>query len=220
MTLRGRPAPAPAPAPALIILLGIDGAGKSTAAREAAKLLPDTPVLVLGNYSGRKTISALAQRFKVPLPVHVVDVLETAIRVFNVLLNHVRAARFDGVVIMDRHLYCQLALRKARGIRRRRAVSTLLRLLPQAQAVAYFDVSAEQAHERIVLRGEDQEDLTDLEKFRKGYRGLPWYPDFAVVDASGSTASSAGQLKQIIEEVAAATAAGGTAPAAPRTEGR
>jgi dTMP kinase len=170
MTRRGKPVPA------LIVLLGIDGAGKSTAAREVEELLPGTPVLVLGNYSGRKTISALARRFGVSLPAHVADVLETAVRVFNVLLNHLRAAWFDGVVIMDRHLYCQLALRKARGIRRRRALSALLRLLPPAQAVVYFDVTAEQAHERITLRGEDQEDLEDLQKFRLGYTALAWYP--------------------------------------------
>jgi dTMP kinase len=206
MTLRGRPVPA------LIVLLGIDGAGKSTAAREVEELLPDTPVLVLGNYSGRKTISALAQRFGVSLPVHVADVLETAVRVFNVLLNHLRAARFDGVVIMDRHLYCQLALRKARGIRRRRGLSVLLGLLPQAQAVVYFDVPAELAHERIIVRGEDQETLEDLEKFRKGYAALPWYPAFMVVNAAGGTEDSARQLRRIL--------AGVTAPAAPLAPGQ
>ena len=206
MTLRGRPVPA------LIVLLGIDGAGKSTAAREVEELLPDTPVLVLGNYSGRKTISALAQRFGVSLPVQVADVLETAVRVFNVLLNHLRAARFDGVVIMDRHLYCQLALRKARGIRRRRGLSALLRLLPPAQAMVYFDITAEEAHNRIMLRGEDQEDLQDLQKFRLGYTALAWYPGFTIIDAGGSTANSAVQLKQII--------AGVTASAAPLARGR
>ncbi|VXC01350.1 Thymidylate kinase family protein [Arthrobacter sp. 9AX] len=194
------------PVPALIVLLGIDGAGKSTAAREAVELLTDTPVLVLGNYSGRKTISALSQRFGLPLPVQLADVLESAVRVFNVLLNHLRAARFDGVVIMDRHLYCQLALRRARGIRRCRALSALLRLLPKAQAVAYFDITPEQAHERIMLRGEDQEDLADLEKFREGYSGLPWYPGFTRIDAGGSTERSALQLKKIIEDAAAAAA--------------
>lgn len=197
MTHRARPEQA------LIVLPGIDGAGKSTAAKEVEKLLPDTPILVLGNYSGRKTILALAQRFKVPLPVHLADVLESTVRVFNVLLNHLRAARFDGVVIMDRHLYCQLALRKARGIRRSRALSTLLRLLPPAQAVAYFDITAEQAHERIMLRGEDQENLGDLEKFRMGYAGLPWYPGFIPVDAGTSIQSSAAQLKQVIAGVTA-----------------
>ena len=200
------------PVPALIVLLGIDGAGKSTAAREVEALLPDIPVLVLGNFSGRKTISALAQRFNVALPVQVADVLESAVRVFNVLLNHLRAARFDGVVVMDRHLYCQLALRKARGIRRRRLLSALLRLLPQAQAVVYFDVPAKVAHERIMVRGEDQETLEDLEKFRKGYAELPWYPDFTVVDAGGSTEDSARQLGRII--------AGMAAPAAPPAPGR
>jgi dTMP kinase len=206
MTRRGKPVPA------LIVLLGIDGAGKSTAAREVGELLPGTPVLVLGNYSGRKTISALARRFGVSLPAQIADVLETAVRVFNVLLNHLRAARFDGVVIMDRHLYCQLALRKARGIRRRRALSALLRLLPPAQAVVYFDVTAEQAHERITLRGEDQEDLEDLQKFRLGYSALAWYPGFTSIDAGGTTADSTLQLKQVI--------AGLTASAAPLARAR
>jgi dTMP kinase len=187
--------------PALIVLLGIDGAGKSTAAREVEGLLRGTPVLVLGNYSGRKTISALAQRFNVPLPVHVADVLETAVRVFNVLLNHLRAARFNGVVIMDRHLYCQLALRRARGFGRHRMLEILLGLMPQPQAVVYFDVTAEQAHERITARGEDKEDLDDLQEFTKGYRELPCFPGFAVLDASGSTKSSAIQLREIIAGV-------------------
>jgi dTMP kinase len=200
MTHRGRPVPA------LIVLLGIDGAGKSTAAREVEALLPDIPVLVLGNFSGRKTISALAQRLNVALPVQVVDVLETAVRVFNVLRNHLRAARFDGVVVMDRHLYCQLALRKARGIRRRRLLSVLLGLLPQAQAVVYFDVPGKLAHERIMVRGEDQETLEDLEKFREGYAALPWYPGFTVVDAGSSTEDSARQLGRIIADVKAASA--------------
>jgi dTMP kinase len=128
------------------------------------------------------------------------------------LLNHLRAARFDGVVIMDRHLYCQLALREARGIRRGRALSVLLRLLPQAQAVVYFDVAPGQAQERITLRGEDQEDLEDLENFRKGYTGLACYPGFTIIDAGGSTDSSTLQLKQVI--------AGVTASGAPLPQGQ
>ena len=39
----------------LVVLLGIDGSGKTTAAGAFKDLLPSTPVLVLGNYSGRKT---------------------------------------------------------------------------------------------------------------------------------------------------------------------
>jgi dTMP kinase len=183
---------------ALIVVLGIDGAGKTSAAQAVKELFPRTPVLVLGNYSGRKTISALAHRFHVPLPVQLADVLETVVRVFNVLINHLRAARFDGLVIMDRHLYCQLALRKARGIRRSRMLEALLGVLPRAQAVVYFDIPAELAYERIALRAEDQEHLEDLQRFRKAYLELPWYPSFAVIDAGGSVESSAQQLQQII----------------------
>jgi len=160
--------------------------------------MPSTPVLVLGNYSGRKTISALARRFGLPLPAQVADILETVVRVYNVLLNHLRAGRFDGLVIMDRHLYCQLALRKARGIHRHRMLEALLEMLPKAQAIVYFDLTAEQAYERIALRGEDQENLEDLQRFRKAYTDLPWFPRFVVIDAGGSTENSALQLQQAI----------------------
>lgn len=187
----------------LIVVLGIDGAGKTTAAAASQEMLPGTPVLVLGNYSGRKSISALAQRFALPMPAAVADVLETSVRVYNVLLNHWRAARFDGVVIMDRHLYCQLALRKARGIRRHRALAALLGILPRPDAVVFFDIPAQQALQRITLRGEDQETLEDLGKFRQGYAGLPGFPAFIRIDASGSPESNAYQLRDIIAQVAA-----------------
>jgi dTMP kinase len=107
---------------------------------------------------------------------------------------------------MDRHLYCQLALRKARGIRRRGLLQALLGVLPKAQAVVYFDIPAELAHQRIALRGEDQETLEDLQRFRKGYEELPWYPGFAVIDASGTTENSALQLRQIIAGAAESSA--------------
>jgi dTMP kinase len=71
-------------------------------------------------------------------------------------------------------------------------------MLPKAQAVAYFDIPAEQAYERIALRGEDKESLEDLQRFRKAYMELPWYPSFTVIDAGGSTKNSALQLQQLI----------------------
>lgn len=194
------------PGPAVIVMLGIDGAGKTTTAAAVAGLLPDTPVLILGNYSGRKTITAMARRFGVPLPVRCADLLETAVRVFNVLRNHLQASRFDGLVIMDRHLHCQLALRKARGIRRRRALEALLRILPQANAVVYFDLPPRQAYERIMLRGEDQETLQDLQEFCRGYQDLACYPSFRVLAAGGSVASSAAQLLEIVASVSRAGA--------------
>jgi|GEM_PF-4824722 len=44
----------------IVVLLGIDGSGKTTAARSLKDLFPSTPVLVLRNYSGRKTIAGWA----------------------------------------------------------------------------------------------------------------------------------------------------------------
>ncbi len=185
----------------IVVLLGIDGSGKTTAARSLKDLFPSTPVLVLGNYSGRKTIAGWALRHRVRVPGRIVDALETAVRVVNVLINQVRASRFDGLVIMDRHLYCQAALRKARGIRRGTALMALAGILPRAHAVVYFDIPAEQAYERIRLRGEDQETIDGLLGFRTGYRELDSYPGFRTVDASGSREATLLQLADIITHV-------------------
>lgn len=182
----------------IVVLLGIDGSGKSTAAGALKDLFPSRPVLVLGNYSGRKTIAGWALRHRIRVPGRIADALETAVRVANVLINHVRASRFDGLVIMDRHLYCQVALRKARGIRRGTALITLADILPQAHAVVYFDIPVEQAYERIRLRGEDQETIKGLQNFQAGYRELPCYPGFRTIDASGSREGTLLQLADII----------------------
>lgn len=182
----------------LLVLLGIDGSGKTTAAGTLKDLLPSTPVLVLGNYSGRKTIAGWALRYRLPVPDRIADGLETAVRVFNVLINHVRASRFDGLVIMDRHLYCQLALRNARGMRRGTVLPALAGILPRPYAVVYFDIPPAQAYERIRLRGEDQETIDGLLRLQSGYRELPCFPSFRAIDASGSRESTLLQLLSII----------------------
>lgn len=182
----------------LLVLLGIDGSSKTTAAGTFKDLLPSTPVLVLGNYSGRKTIAGWALRCRISVPDRIVDALETVVRVLNVLVNHARASRFDGLVIMDRHLYCQLALRNARGMRRGTVLPALAGILPRPHAVVYFDIPPAQAYERIRLRGEDQETLEGLLRFQSGYRELPSFPSFRAIDASGSRESTLLQLQGII----------------------
>lgn len=186
---------------AVVVVLGIDGSGKTTAAGALKDSFPPGEVLVLGNYSGRKTIAGWGVRYRVGVPVRIADALETAIRVSNVLINHLRARRFEGLVIMDRHLYCQVALRTARGIGPGTALPALMGLLPEAYAVVYFDLPAEQAYERIRLRGEDQETINGLRSFQAGYRELPGYPGFRAIDASGPRESTLLQLKDIVTQV-------------------
>ncbi|WP_457973599.1 thymidylate kinase [Arthrobacter sp. D1-17] len=169
----------------LIVLAGIDGSGKTTAAEAlvSSTLAEGRKALFLSNYAGRRRMSLLADRFGVHLPPRLADGVETIIRGANVLISHVRARRFRGLTVMDRHLLCQLALRESRGLPRGRLLPWLLRKLPAPDLVVYLDVEPQQAHDRIVARGTDKESLADLTSLRDAYRSLPEFAYFTIVDA-------------------------------------
>lgn len=185
------------PRPAMVVVLaGIDGAGKSTAARLLAQRLAGSGrrATVAKNPCGRSKMTAWSSRLGLSVPAGLLDAAETSIRCANVLLSHLRARCFSGVVIMDRYLYCQLALKRVRGLGPGRFLPWLLRLLPAPDAVFYFAVPADLALSRIVKRGTDTEDLESLAAFDKGYRELDDFPSFVIIDA-GQTSG------QIVETV-------------------
>lgn len=171
----------------LIVLTGIDGSGKTTAAHSlvAAARAGGSSALLLSNYAGRRRMSLLSAKLGIRLPARLADAMETALRVFNVLVSTVRACRFPGLVVMDRHLHCQLALRQAQGLRRGRLLPWLLRTLPAPDLVLHLDVSPETAHQRILARGTDEESVTDLNALRNAYRALPEYEEMVRIDAGG-----------------------------------
>jgi dTMP kinase len=115
-----------------------------------------------------------------------------------VLVSHVRASRFDGLVLMDRHLHCQLALRTVYGLPRGRLLPWLLRHLPQPDVVVFFDISPHQAQARIKHRGTDQESLKFLTAFDAAYRALPEHPTFATVAAGGTLSETTDQLVELL----------------------
>jgi dTMP kinase len=174
----------------IIVLTGIDGSGKTTAAHSlvAAARAEGQDALLLSNYAGRRRTSLLSARLGIQLPGRLADAAETTMRVFNVLVSHARASRFHGLVVMDRHLHCQLALRGTRGLRRGRLLPWLLRTLPAPDVVLHLDVSPETAHQRILARGTDEESVTELTALRNAYRTLPEYADMVKIDAGGPPA--------------------------------
>jgi len=186
----------------LMVLVGIDGAGKSTAARlvQERVLLSGGRLLLLQNHSGRRTISTWCLRLNVRLHPRLADLVETAIRVGHVLVNHHRARRFDGIVLMDRHLYCQLALRDVRGLPRGRLLPWLLRQLRQPDLVILFDTSPGRAQTRIKRRGTDEESLQFLDAFSAAYRALPEYFTFATVAADGTPTETTDQVVKLLHQ--------------------
>ena len=184
----------------LIVLTGIDGSGKSTA---ASALVSDAraegqDALLLSNHAGRRSMSVLAARLGVQWPARLADAIETTFRVVNVLVSHARASRFDGLVVMDRHLFCQLALRKVKGLPRGRLLPWLISALPAPDAVVQLDVEPELAHQRILARGTDAETLADLVALRDAYRSLPEYPEFEELDADCPPAEAVARLARIV----------------------
>ena len=172
----------------LIVLTGIDGSGKTTAAEAAVDAARQAGVsaLLLRNYAGRRRMSLLGASLGVQLPPRLEDAIETAVRTFNVLNSHRRARKFPGLAVMDRHLHCQLALRGMKGLSRGHFVPWLLRTLPAPDLVMYLDVEPQEAHARILARGTDSERLEDLVALRDAYRSLPEFSGFTHITAGGS----------------------------------
>lgn len=187
-----------------VVLVGIDGSGKTTAAHALSTLLePSTPTLVLANYSGRRTMTAWSERLGIAIPARGLDLAESVIRSANVITNHFRARTFDGIVIMDRHLHCQQALRTARRLGRGRFIAAMTRLLPAADAVIFLDVNPEEAHRRILARGTDTETLEDLRAYRAGYLELPEYGDFYQITANAPLLAVLDELEETISNIRA-----------------
>lgn len=200
----------------LIVLTGIDGSGKTTAARALVDAARNAGkgALFLGNYAGRRQMSLISARLGVHLPRRLADVLETAVRTFNVLNSHRRARRFHGLVVMDRDLHCQLALRQMHGLPRGRVLPFLIRALPQPDLLIYLDIDPRVAHARILARGTDSERLEDLESLSEAYRSLPEFPGFTSIPAAGQPAEVLDRLQAAIAN-ACAGPAGEHSPAGP-----
>lgn len=180
----------------LIVLTGIDGSGKTAAAQALAR---DRGALLLSNYAGRRRMSLLAARFGLRFPARLSDAVETTIRTFNVLVSHARARNQPGLVVMDRHLFCQLALRQAKGLPRGRFLPCLLRILPKPDMVVHLVVDPEQALRRVLARGTDTESLEELSGLDAAYRSLPEYEDFVKIDASGNPDEVLAALSQLLD---------------------
>ena len=131
-------------------------------------------------------MSLLSAQFGIQLHPRLADAIETVIRTANVVVSHARAHRHPGLVIMDRHLHCQLALRQARGLPRGRLLPFLLTKFPKPDVVVHLVIDPEQAHQRVLARGTDTETLDELNSLRAAYRSMPEYAHFTELAASGT----------------------------------
>ncbi|MBB5750320.1 AAA family ATPase [Micrococcus sp. TA1] len=188
----------PLTGPRTVVLLGIDGSGKTTTAVALAAAERDEGrrALVVRNRSGRRWLIRAGRRFGTELPVRWADRIETVVRTSNVVLSHLRAASTDGLVVMDRHLVCQLVLRQVRGLPPGRVLPWLSDRLLRRATVVLLDVPTETAHARITARGEDDEHLDFLRASRTAYLRCAAPRGWAVVDATGPAREVLGRIRQ------------------------
>lgn len=170
------------------MLLGVDGAGKTSTAEAlvAAQREAGRAGIVLRNRSGRRWLVRASARFGVEVPVRWADRFETVVRCANVLVCQVRAACRGGLVVIDRHLVCQLVLRRVRGLPPGHVLPWLAVTVLRGVVVVVLDVPAETARARILARGQDHESLAYLRAARTEYLDFAGARGWIVVDATGA----------------------------------
>ncbi|MBV1779299.1 thymidylate kinase [Paeniglutamicibacter sp. ABSL32-1] len=184
--------------PRTVVLLGIDGAGKTTVGTTLAAELQasGTQAQLLRNPAGRRWMSRVAGRFGTALTPAWADRLESVVRLANVLASHARASGFAGTTVMDRHVACQLVLRSVRGLPQGVLLPWLLSRLPEPDAVILIDVPAEVAHARILARGEDSETLSYLRSAREAYLEIALARGWHIIDGTGTPRQVAAKTRR------------------------
>ncbi|MGH3735952.1 MAG: dTMP kinase [Micromonosporaceae bacterium] len=193
------------PRPEIVTLVGVDGAGKSTQARLLVHWLRDQGVRAgyFQNPGGRPRMNRLATQVGQPDAVAVLGrrgflVIEISIRWLMLARGLLWSRLTRQVAVMDRYTYCQYAMTLARGHRREPLVRRLYACFPRPDRMFFLDVPPELAQRRVTARGKDHEELSYLTALREAYQSLPEYPEFTVIDASGSKEQVAERLRQAL----------------------
>jgi dTMP kinase len=193
--------------PLRIAILGIDGAGKTTAARRLAARLAGCGVRVRlrRNAGGRRTLDNVARRFGTTAESLLgrcgLSRFETLVR-GAALLCTVPVRPAAGIEIHDRYLYCQFALNRARGCGTGLLLRLLAKVVPGPDLVLYLEVDPGRALARIGSRGTDVESLENLRAFAAGYRGLEDFGSFRIIDANGSQEQIQDQFEAVLRRTA------------------
>ena len=185
----------------MVVLLGIDGSGKTTAAKQVARELRTAGFVAryFENAGGRPPLNFLARRLGY------VDAVEwLGLSRFETVEMHLRhwamrrtlrwLKRGAGrVAVCDRWTYCQYAVMGARSSDPSRA-RRLYRHLPDPDVVWFLETDPRVAQLRVEARGKDTETIEHLRAYDAAYRSLAEFSSFERVDANGASESVVGAV--------------------------
>lgn len=179
----------------LVAVIGLDGAGKSTQVRKLGEWLRAQGIPGQAHQSVtmapvRKSLNAMARQEG--LKDHLELIGGETMRLISACSQLARVAALEetlatspGVVVVDRHIYCQYALAKAEGVGSVEFLRRLLDAAPKPDLTLFLDVSPAEAVRRINVRGIDEESPDFLEAFRAAYIDLPEFAEFVSVPGDG-----------------------------------
>ena len=197
-----------------LALVGIDGAGKTSTIELLRHELEGQGwrVQAVANACGRRWLTRRAEALGFTWNTGLQNWIETLLRLANVL-RHAAGAWMSSelrgtATIMDRHLCCQLVLRRVRGQQPGMLLPWLAKRLARGTRIVLLDAEPELAWQRIEHRGEDSETMGYLRTARAAYLELASEHGWLVLDASRSAAELAAELAGIIQEPSQRAAAG------------
>lgn len=190
---------------AIVAIVGIDGAGKTTQARDLAAWLTEHghPADYWQNAGGRRWFGRLARRLgrrdaQGLLGVRGMLLVESVLRFLAIARALVRSRLRGRIAVMDRYACCQYASIRAHGGRRERLARWLFRVFPEPDRTVFLAVPPGCAYARVEARGTDHENLTYLAAADAAYRSLPEAADFVVIDASRDPATVQAALRAAV----------------------
>lgn len=196
----------------IIALVGIDGSGKTTLAKDVSQWLTahGVPAHYSENPGGRLAIDRFAHRLgradgRRLLGRRLFAAVEAVVR-WLAIARGLLVSRVTGrLAVMDRYSYCQYVVMRARKDAGEGWVRRCYRVFPEPDATFFVSVPPRTAQQRIDARGYDREPLEYLSALDNAYRGLPEFGTFQVIDADAPLEVVKGRLR----DAAGRAAAGG-----------
>ncbi|MEH1015033.1 thymidylate kinase [Micromonospora sp. CPCC 206060] len=191
----------------VIALVGIDGTGKTTQARQLARWLcgQGIPASYFENGGGRPVFDRLARvlgrRDGVALfGRRAYPMIEATLRGVGIARALVWSRLTRRTAVMDRYTYCQYAMMRYRGDRGERLVQAAYSWFPRPDLVCFLAAAPDRARDRVLARGIDTEEPDHLQARDRAYRSLPEFGGFVVVDADAELTVVAEALHRAVRQ--------------------
>jgi dTMP kinase len=191
----------------LIVVCGIDGAGKTSQALEVVDWLRTLGLNAEYHKAVgiRSELDYLARRLGYNdhialLGADVGRLIGATVR-WKSMAAACAALRDESLwLVMDRYVYCEYAATRQQGAGNESLIREMYVGLPAPDIAFFLDISPEEAFKRVGERGLDLEALTFLNAFDVGYRSLPEMESFTVVDGARDFAQVRQEIRVILRE--------------------